>query len=358
MNWIERESFDHIENLHNMDRARGFSAPVLVVELLLIFLLGTKVMLPGSPSANDRESAGGAGMVRLEPLFVWPVTKEVAQSTEPVSVTKQAAEKESLPGNLLAKDPTSTAVVAGNNVVEPDDIRIVSITPSRSVPLWVGDNTEFSVEVEYTLNSASTGQVTLKICACTSNPSPVPIHLGDSEREIRVVQVGVPGGSHRRLTIKTDRLRIPLADEIIAGVTLVRNGQSEQAPESAFYAVRDKISPPSSNQNQVRVTRTRPTTDKALPAGEEVEVDVWVSSNLLLDIGTVALKFEAGDVELLPPFSETIWKGERTLQFPVKLRIPERGALHADKLTITIQIQEAGGMILDTRSLNYPISGL
>ena len=54
-----------------------------------------------------------------------------------------------------------------------DSIKIVSISPDPAVPLRVGQQASFKVEVEYTLTSADSGSVTLVIQQAESGRAPL-----------------------------------------------------------------------------------------------------------------------------------------------------------------------------------------
>jgi hypothetical protein len=239
MNWIERGSIENISSIHNMDRPRGIAAVALLAELALMLWYSAGVVSTSSGVAGARP---GVHVIAVAPALVWPAS-EVEELTKdtPSPKDEDSAEPVATPGNEGVAPTASSGFgtdPAGGGA--PDDVRIVSISPSEMVPLWTGDVINFEVIAEYNLASASSGFLELLIEECTCGDSgPLPENVAEVGADPKRFQVragnAAERGRHRQTFTK--QIRVPVASSLAVSVHLRGTGATSEPKDDRGYRV-------------------------------------------------------------------------------------------------------------------------
>jgi hypothetical protein len=345
MNWIERGDFEEIENLHNMDRPRGLAAAIVLGEVVLAVVISTAVATPFI-------MAGGGGhpgrLVALASLQMWPHGATTEPAPEADRMSPDAGVEPPAPGNLstLTTGPGDGDSFTGE--AAQDDIRIVSISPSPTIPLWVGDIVNFQFTVEYNLATASSAplRVTIEECTC-EEPNPLPVSTSTASSTHFVTHLDSVADRGRRTATLSRRIRVPVVWALNVSAHFIRQPGSTGPVDARHYRVTDPGRPPVGPQSSARIVSALPDPAKPLRAGDEVLFDVVTEYNLTTEVGTLHLTVGPTGGEPAAHFTENVRKGQRRLVFRERVRIPDV----AGPLNLMLQL----GGVEPAQALKYSV---
>lgn len=348
MSWIATGSIEHIHGIHDMDRPRGLGALVLLAELLLVYWFSAPLVA---------STAGGltAGWSAVHPVTITPVVLLPLPPLDEASPDVSLSDRKEFPkesdGVGKATAPSSSGAESGDTTVldgteNPDDVRIVSLSPSYLNPIWVGDVVNIEVNVEYNLTSTDSKLLTLDIqegdlrgCNCGHlDTVATPFDKRDQPRFWTTTSTVVQKG-RRRLTL-TKRLRVPVAEGLYISVRLARNDADWERYDSRFYWINDPGRPASGRQGTVRITSIQPNEGSAIRAGDVVDFEVVVDYNLVSALGTLRLKIGAGNASPFVEFPENVKYGQRRMVFRERVQIPISDPGSADTIQVRAQLDE------------------
>jgi hypothetical protein len=339
VNWIERGNVEDIENIHNMDRARALAAMILLAEIVLVYWFSPELTLPlpgGSPGGLMRTR-----LVSMASIVTWPAVPD-AISTEPVATKDEVFDENPGTGGDNS-DSTSAGTADSDGRSVPDDIRIVSISPPPTIPLWVGDMIGFEVEVEYNLASASSSPLSMLIeeCSCDAPPPQVlPVDFPRPEPARFRSRASATAQKGRRMQTLTKRIRVPVAEALNITVKLGDESASSGPSDTKLYKVVDAGRPPTGNSNSVRIASIRPPAGTLLHNGDNVEFEVVIDYNLPGDAAILGLTLQTGS-QSIAEMSEPVKKGQRRMVFRERARIPDTVPGATTTVVVTVRLGEA-----------------
>jgi hypothetical protein len=225
----------------------------------------------------------------------------------------------------------------------PDDIRILSISPSPTIPLWVGDTVNFEVSIEYNLVSSGSKTLSMLIEECSCDPpAPQALQLTFPNAEpvhfqSRAFGTAEPG---RRMQVLTRKIRVPVAQALNVSVKLGDESEPSGPIDTKVYRITDGGRPASGTQNSVQITSVRPPAGTLLRAGVDVEFEVAVDYNLPAETAILGLQIETAGHSALQ-ISEPVKKGQRRIVFREPVHIPDAASISIFTVTAHLGKDEA-----------------
>jgi hypothetical protein len=347
MSWMETGSIEETQGNGDVDRPRGIAALVFLGELLFVYWLSASMLLSVPGSSGSGQSAVHA--VSVTPLLLWPVQppEEVSSEVFPANPEAVTEENDSLgkaqSGSFSSLESGDTLGLDGAD--SPDDIRIVSISPSPATALWTGDIVNFEVNVEYNVTSSDSKSLTLLIqeiggCSC-EGVNPVLMNSVRREQPELVFRVNtsmVVQKGRRRLTL-TKRIRVPVAGGLDVMARLAGNDAGSESTDGRAYLVKDAGKPATGHQSTVRVASMEPNEESVIRAGDSVDFEVVVDYNLVSELGTLNLQIGIGDASPFAEFAENVKKGQRRIVFRERIQVPPDGS---GTVQVKAQLVETG----------------
>jgi hypothetical protein len=348
MNWIERGFIEDSDGPASVERTRAVAAMVLVSELVVFYWLSAALVLNIPTGAEGGRNAGQAFSVT--PLVLWPADRPDSTSSQVTPPTDEYPTQENV--GTAEENSTGPAIAGelGDVNAGPDDIRIVSITPPSTIPIWVGDVVNFQVTVEYNLASASSSSLQLVFEECSCEPKdagPLPLDFSAPAKKPDAFELTASSivERGRKTQVLTKRVRVPVAEALTISVHLGEPGAAQNPSDGRLYRVIDPGKPAVGAQNTLKITFVQPAAGTVLRVGDVVNFEAVVEYNLIRDTDTLQLSIGGIGLKPIVESFEKIKKGQRHFKFNERVEIPKAVSESAE---LTLAVGLAGSTAGET----------